>query len=73
MIRLEYISKTFNKGNANEVDALKNISLEINEKEFVVLVGGNGSGKSTLLNIISGKVSAEIGRASCRERVYVLV
>jgi putative ABC transport system ATP-binding protein len=62
MIKLENISKTFNKGEANEVSALKNISFEINEKEFVVLVGGNGSGKSTLLNIISGKIISDTGK-----------
>jgi putative ABC transport system ATP-binding protein len=62
MIRLENIVQTFNRGEANEVAALKNISLEINETEFVVLVGGNGSGKSTLLNIISGKALADSGK-----------
>jgi putative ABC transport system ATP-binding protein len=62
MIRLDNISKTFNKGEANEVSALKNISLEIKEKEFVVLVGGNGSGKSTLLNAIGGRVIADSGK-----------
>lgn len=62
MIRLENITKTFNKGEANEVSALKNISLEIKEKEFAVLVGGNGSGKSTLLNIISGKIISDAGK-----------
>ena len=62
MIRLENISKTFNRGSANEVAALKNISLKINDKEFVVIVGGNGSGKSTLLNIISGKIIADAGK-----------
>src|SRR5690242_9345933 len=62
MIRLDDISKTFNKGEANEVSALKNISLEIKEKEFIVLVGGNGSGKSTLLNTIAGRVPADSGK-----------
>ncbi len=62
MIRLESISKTFNKGEANEVSALKDITLEIKQKEFVVLVGGNGSGKSTLLNTISGKVISDSGK-----------
>jgi len=62
MIRLDNISKTFNKGEANEVAALKSISLEIKEREFVVLVGGNGSGKSTLLNTIAGRVLADSGK-----------
>jgi putative ABC transport system ATP-binding protein len=62
MIKLNEISKTFNKGEANEVSALKNISLQIRPKEFVVVVGGNGSGKSTLLNTIAGKVMADAGK-----------
>ena len=62
MIKLNEITKTFNKGEANEVAALKNISLQIKEKDFVVLVGGNGSGKSTLLNTIAGKVIADSGK-----------
>ncbi|HLG35704.1 MAG TPA: ATP-binding cassette domain-containing protein [Bacteroidia bacterium] len=62
MIRLENITKIFNKGEANEVSALKNISFEAGAQEFVVLVGGNGSGKSTLLNIISGKIISDAGK-----------
>ena len=62
MIKLDNVTKTFNRGEANEVTALKNISLEIKEKEFVVLVGGNGSGKSTILNAISGNVIANSGK-----------
>ena len=34
--------------------ALDNINLEINEGDFVTIIGSNGSGKTTLLNVISG-------------------
>lgn len=61
MIRLKGIYKTFNKGQANEVAALRGIDLEIAEKEFVVIVGSNGSGKTTLLNTISGSVPPSAG------------
>jgi putative ABC transport system ATP-binding protein len=54
MISLQKISKFFNKGKTNEVTALNDISLQINDGEFVVVVGANGSGKTTLLNIIAG-------------------
>lgn len=56
MINLNNVHKTFNRGKANQVDAVKNINLEVNEKEFLVIVGSNGSGKTTLLNLVAGSV-----------------
>lgn len=54
MIKLENISKTFNRGKANEVKAIEDLSLTISAQDYVVIVGANGSGKSTLLNLIAG-------------------
>jgi putative tryptophan/tyrosine transport system ATP-binding protein len=54
MIELQDISKIFHKGKVNEVAALNNVSLTIQNEEFAVVVGSNGSGKTTLLNIIAG-------------------
>jgi putative ABC transport system ATP-binding protein len=56
MIDLNNVHKTFNRGKANQVDAVKNINLEVNQKEFLVIVGSNGSGKTTLLNLVAGSV-----------------
>ena len=50
MIDLKSIHKIFNKGKANQVDAIRGVDLSIAEKEFLVIVGSNGSGKTTLLN-----------------------
>lgn len=52
-ILLDNISKSYGSGEG-KVDALKNISLDIEKGEFLALCGPSGSGKSTLLNIISG-------------------
>jgi putative ABC transport system ATP-binding protein len=54
MIDLENVHKTFNRGKANQVDAIRGVDLHVDENEFLVIVGSNGSGKTTLLNLISG-------------------
>ena len=54
MIQLNNINKVFNSNKPNEVVAIKSLSLDIKEGEYLTIVGSNGSGKSTLLNIISG-------------------
>jgi putative tryptophan/tyrosine transport system ATP-binding protein len=61
MISLKHISVRFNRGTVDEVDALKDISLEIEDGEFVTVIGTNGSGKSTLLNVIAGNITADEG------------
>ena len=51
ILKLENIRKTYNK-KSEEVVALKDISLEVEQGESIAIVGTSGSGKSTLLNII---------------------
>ena len=54
MLKLFNVSKTFNPGTITEKIALKNINLEIDDGDFITVIGGNGAGKSTLLNLIAG-------------------
>jgi len=51
LIRIEDMTKVYNPGE-NEVRALDHISLEVQEGEFVAIIGQSGSGKSTLMNML---------------------
>jgi putative ABC transport system ATP-binding protein len=55
------LSKIYHKGDI-EIPALRDISLEVDQAEFVSIVGRSGSGKSTLLNLVGGLDTATSGR-----------
>ena len=57
MIRVENVSKQFNK-----TRALKNVSLEVNKRDIISLIGPSGSGKSTLLRCIHGLEHVDSGK-----------
>lgn len=61
MLKITGLYKVFNYGTVNEKIALRNVNLELEEGDFVTLIGGNGAGKSTLLNCIAGVYMAEKG------------
>jgi putative ABC transport system ATP-binding protein len=61
MIEIANISKTFNTGKPNQVNAISKVSLNIKAGEFVVIVGSNGSGKTTLLNLVAGNILPNTG------------
>ena len=61
MLELKNISKTFFPGTVHEKTALDNLSLTLNEGDFVTVIGGNGAGKSTMLNAIAGTFPVDSG------------
>ncbi len=52
VINLQQIKKIYDMGEAEEVQALRGVSLQIRRNEYVAIMGPSGSGKSTLMNII---------------------
>ena len=62
-ILLEHVNKRY-----GEQTVVNNVSLEIKDGEFFVLLGSSGSGKTTVLNMIAGLVSADEGQIFLHER-----
>ena len=60
-IQLTDVTKIYNMGEVR-LEALSGISFEIEEGEFVVIVGPSGAGKTTVLNILGGMDTATSGR-----------
>ena len=61
-IKIENLSYTYAQGSAYEIHALKNLSLEIHDGEFIGIIGHTGSGKSTLIQHLNGLMKATSGR-----------
>jgi putative ABC transport system ATP-binding protein len=66
LVRLEGVSKEYHVGEVT-VSALKNVSIDITQGQFVVLLGPSGSGKSTLMNMVGGLDTPTKGRIWVRE------
>ena len=61
MLEVKQVSKTFNAGTVNEKQALREVSLTLQDGEFATVIGGNGAGKSTLLNLVAGVFAPDSG------------
>ena len=62
MLVVDHISKTFAKGTVNEHSAIRDLSITLQDGDFVTIVGSNGAGKSTLFNAICGSFLTDSGK-----------
>lgn len=67
MIKIKNLYKSYGEKD-NKIEVLKGIDLNINDGDFVVILGPSGSGKSTLLNIISGLEKPDKGTVLYNEK-----
>ncbi|MFY0682434.1 MAG: ATP-binding cassette domain-containing protein [Thalassovita sp.] len=65
VISFKNVSKSFGEGTSKQ-DVLKDINLEVEEGEFLVLLGFSGSGKTTLINLMAGLESPTKGEVTYR-------
>lgn len=56
-------------GDVNKTNALKNVSMNIEEGDFIGIMGPSGSGKSTLVNILSGIIKPTLGTVKINEQI----
>ena len=63
ILKLQNVSKSFGDG-TDRTDVLKDITLEVEEGEFLVLLGFSGTGKTTLINLLAGLDTPSKGSAT---------
>ena len=61
MLKVTNVHKTFNPDTVNEKQVFAGLNLELQDGDFVTIIGGNGAGKSTMLNIIAGAYTPDEG------------
>ena len=62
MISIHNLYKTFHANTINENKVITDLSLKIEDGDFITVIGGNGAGKSTLLNLIAGSIMMDEGK-----------
>ncbi len=70
MLKIEGLSKTFNQDTPLENRVIDALSLKVERKDFITLLGSNGAGKSTLLNLIAGTLYLKKSVLLTLKRIY---
>lgn len=61
LLSIQNIHKIFEAGTVNENHVLRGLSLDVEEGDFISIIGGNGAGKSTLMNTLAGTLKVDQG------------
>ena len=61
MLELKGIYKYYNPGTVNEMCLFQDFNLQVEDGEFIAVVGSNGSGKTSMLNVICGSIDLDSG------------
>lgn len=62
ILKINHLQKIFNEHQPNQVVALKDINLNVQNGDFIAIMGESGAGKSTFLNIIATLEQASSGQ-----------
>lgn len=62
MLELAHINKYFNPGTVNEMCLFEDFNFQVEDGQFVAVVGSNGSGKTSMLNLICGSLRVDMGK-----------
>lgn len=68
MLQVRNLVKVFNKGTVNESTVFNGFDIDIEEGDFITIIGSNGAGKSTFLNLVAGTLDSDSGNINLNDK-----